>query len=288
MAGYGGAIYNPQRSPDRAGYGGPQIVRSVPQRITSGITSRGVHGGLSWKPWTPPPIPSNYFNPVRSAELGSQKVTGENVAENLGKQRTATENDYALGRENLEHGLSHLLEENARTEGQDTAKRNEALATIARSFSNLKSQQEQNANTAGVFSGGALLQAATKRAANEGIQTTAENANYNRAIANIKQADLNAENAEKEGLGKEGLTRQQQLAELEGKELQQGRNAAQEALNTHLLMDQEAAGAGYRAPTNPNGREYHGGPEGVYRVIRRGNEWLSVTPRGRVFQRRRV
>jgi hypothetical protein len=288
MPGYGGTGGTmAPRGPERVGYGGPQVIRQTGQRITGGFNNRGVHGGLSWKPWTPSPIPSGAYNPIRDVELASSKLTGENTLANIGRQRTAAEQNYNLGIEGIKEGLAHTLGEDTRARSEDTEKRNEALQAIQRSFDNLKSQQEQQANTAGVFSGGALLQAASKRATNQGIQNAAEEANYNRALANLAANEQTSRETAERGEGKEGLGKQQMLEELGMKGTQAERNANQERLNTHLLMGREAAEAGYRAPGAPF-RTFRGGPEGQYRVEQRGGRYLSVTPGGRVFQNRPV
>lgn len=290
--GFGGTAYRAPSSPERVGWGGPSIARGtnprgVPQAGDYRPNARGGSGGLAWRPWTPPPIPSGLYNPIRGIELEAGKRGMENTLQDVKTGEAQGLANFNLGLEGIQGGLAHTEAEDRAARDTDVAKNREALEALGRRYKNLASTQEQNANQAGVLQGGAMLQAAAKRAANEGIERNAQNAALRRAEEGIERNLSNAREQASLAEHGEGLKRQEEQQGLETKGTRAEREQNQFGLDTRMLEGAEASQRGYMAPGAPF-REYTGGPEGRYRVERRGGQYLSVTPRGHIFQRRPV
>jgi hypothetical protein len=108
--------------------------------------------------WTPPPpvIPSAAYNPTLDIELEAGKRGTANTIEDLLTKRTRGDAGFAIDQGELQ-----------REEGEQGAAHDRALKSIAQGFQRLGARQAEGANAAGVLGGGALAQAAQKRAANE-------------------------------------------------------------------------------------------------------------------------
>lgn len=240
------------RTDEQAGPWGTQVVKGGPSSQ-----------GATWSPWSPQPIPTNWYDPSRDIEAAAGKRGAEDKLNELGRNRGYAESDFTEGQEKI---------------GRERAYQNQdyqnALKTLAESFKRLGVRQAESANAAGVYSGGALLQAAAKRSANEALRKQP-----------LEQAHARQEEADNLGLAQlvqahqrtlEGLGSQQEVTEREN---------AQSQIDANYLKGQEAARAGYIAPVKP-GNQYTTKSGQVYHTISRGNEWWDVTPSGQVLKRR--
>lgn len=278
----GGATFGPTGGVAprlREPYGGPQTVPGGGAGTPQPSTTPGRANPLAWTPWAPTPIPTNYYDPVRDVEQAAGKRGAADRLDEIGRNRGYAESDFTQGQEKI---------------GRERTRQNQdyqnALATLAESFKRLGGRQEERANAAGVFGGGALLQAAAKRTANEAIRR--------------KPLDLSHErNEEGDNLALGALT-QAHRRTLEGLGSQQSiteREDAQSGIDANFLKGGEAAGRGYEPPvkpsneymtkarhvvsaaTGPQGRDFAPQP---YHTISHGNEWWDVTPQGQVIKKR--
>lgn len=194
-----------------------------------GQVIQGAPNQHPWAPYQPPPIPTNYYNPARDVELGAGKRGAEDKLGEIGRNRGYAESDFTEGQENI-----------GRERGQQNQDYQNALATLAESFKRLGVRQEEGANAAGLFSGGALLQAAAKRTANEGTRKKPLELTHSRQEENDNLGLARLTQAHQRTL--EGLGSQQEILEREN---------AQSQVDANYLKGQEAAGRGYVPPVRP-------------------------------------
>jgi hypothetical protein len=114
------------------------------------------------KPWTPPAFPpTGTFNPSREIEVGEAKRGLEQAEGEGATSETQLRNRYATG-----------MSEYDRQANEQTDSYNKGLALLAESFQKLGTRQTEATNKAGLLQGGAVLQAAATRGANEGKERT--------------------------------------------------------------------------------------------------------------------
>lgn len=227
MAGWGGrrTLGSPQP---------PRVIGSRPQpggpiRQRRAPSQPGVapvyHPGDA--PWQPPPIPAGAYNPIRDIELAAGKRGVGNTLEDIATRSARDESNLLLS-----EGDVH------RQEDQQTQDRDRALAQIAQSFTRLGVRQGEQANTAGVLRGGALLQSAAKRAGNEVRAREPVQTNYARQIE-----------ADQRQLGQLVLQRQRDAEDLGTQGSRAEREQGQFGIDTETLKGREAAENGYYSPT---------------------------------------
>lgn len=218
------------------------FVPPTTPRATSGTPSQTPNG------WQPPPIPVGAYNPIRDIELQAGKRGVANTLEDLGTKNARGEGNFLLGQSDIQ-----------RQQGEQTAERDKALANIGDSFKRLGVRQEEQANGAGLLRGGALLQSAAKRAANQGKATDQVNQTYSRQQeASVRQ------------LARLALARQQEGEDIGTQGSRAEREQGQFGIDTQTLEAREAAENGYESPVGP--APGHGG------VAARPPGRLSVQP----------
>lgn len=189
--------------------------------------------------WTPPPLPTGYYNPSRTIETEeSQRGLGQLEGE-VGTQRARDKTDY--------YDQSAGLDRQAQQQQSDYQR---AQAQLRQSFQRLGTKQEEGANVAGALQSGALLQAAAKRAANEGQQRDVQNVNYGRQVdANkLARAQLDLTGAPPDAANPLGGRNFQDLTT---KLTNAQANNTFFGYSQSKLAGQEAAERGYPAPTAP-------------------------------------
>jgi hypothetical protein len=108
-------------------------------------------------PWAPPPWPpTGAFNPQRELEVGEAKRGLEQQELEGNTTRTRYGSAYATD-----------MSEYDRQGREQTDAYNKGLALLAESYQRLGTRQTEAANKAGLLQGGALLQSAATRGANE-------------------------------------------------------------------------------------------------------------------------
>lgn len=224
-----------------------------------------------FKPYSPPPIPSGSYDPALDAQRGAAQRGFGDVRQDV---------ETAQRRGTIDYGLqTGQFDQQAAREQQDYTRNTQLLN---RSFGQLAGSQTQQAAQAGVFSGGALLQAATKRNANQQIQQQGLDTAHTRF-----GEDLGFQR----GLAQSGFERGQ--FDL-GQQLERGgRENTQFGLDVDAQKAFQAGQAGYVPP----GRGEPGGmPRGEFtnrngvqrrKIVRGGIEYV-VAPDGTVVHHRRV
>ncbi len=107
-------------------------------------------------PWAPPSIPLGSVNPLRAVEVQAGQRGLTQYEADAGTKQGRGNEDYA-----------RALEQIGTREGREKQDYEHAGQQLRESFQRLAGRQGEQANSAGVLRGGAVLQAAQKRAANE-------------------------------------------------------------------------------------------------------------------------
>lgn len=222
----------------------------------------------AYTPWDPSQAPafppSGSFNPSREIE-GQEATRGLQQAEGqIGTSRSRDTADYFT-----------QLSEIGRGEGQRTQDLQRNLGLLKQSYERLGTAQQEQANKAGVLQGGALLQAAAKRSANEGQERGKMQTAFDRAqeADQLQRAKLAREGAPPDASNPLGGRAFQDLT-TQLANLQSNNAFFQQAQQS--LAAQEAAERGFGGYQAPAGQKVdrHGNP---YREVRKG---VYVTPSG--------
>lgn len=189
----------------------------------------GAPGGGPGAPWSPPPIPPGFYNPLRDIEAGEGKRGTFQAIEDIGTQRTRGNEDFTSSIEDVGQ---------QRTKAQQAAAT--ALGQIQASFNRLAQRQGEQGNERGTIYGGALLAAAAKRASNQQGSNAGVQRGLDAQLATLKQRE--------EGLT---LNHQRSLEDLNTRQQRGEINEAEYEKGIQTLKNTEAAAAGYVAPTGP-------------------------------------
>jgi hypothetical protein len=263
-------------------YGAPVVSRQYAQPTTSGPT---INRKLAFTPFKASPIPSGLFSPTREIELDTGAKGAENKETDLGAQRLRGEDDYTTA-------LEGIGREQQQSQGDiNTARANQAAAyqtavkSLSESFQKLGQRQTEQANTAGVLDGGALLQSAAKRAGNEGLRKKSIDESNAQATASLAEREGELNQSAELNRGKLGLTQQRSLEDIATELTRTQKEQAAYAANVHTLEGDEAASAGYSPAQKPS-NQYTTSTGQVYHTISHGNQWWDVTPSGQVLKKR--
>lgn len=180
----------------------------------------------TFKPWKAPPVPTNLYDPAIDAQVGQSDRGYLDTQLDTGLANQRAQTDYGIGIAGLKTGLD-----------RQTQDYNRNVMLLARSYTNLANQQKQQQNGAGVLDGGAVAQAALKRAANQALERQPLDTNMGRATED------NA--VQVAGLGL-GLQRGQEDRELGL--TRAGREHSQFGLDAEKQRQFQGAQNGYIAP----------------------------------------
>lgn len=150
----------------------------------------------TFTPYRPPAPPAGSYDPsLDSQEAAARRGLGDLVNQ-VGTQQARDVTDYAVAQSDLQNNFGDQVQglqrgymdrtqdlQRQRNRTQEDYTRGNFL--LSRQFEQLGRGQLQQANAAGVIRGGALLQAAAKRAENRGIQQQGMDTNYQRGIVDI-------------------------------------------------------------------------------------------------------
>lgn len=178
--------------------------------------------------WQLPPIPTGAANPIREIELNAGKRGLGNTLEDL-----LTKDSRGAANYDLEEG------EVKRGEGEQQEEHDKDVQQIASSYQKLGTRQAEQANGAGVLRGGALLQAAAKRAANEG-----------KSREPVDQALTRQKAGDDRERGKIAVGRQQEHEDIAKEAARAEREEAQFGIDTQTLEGDEASANGYISPVS--------------------------------------
>lgn len=210
----------------------PAVVGISAQPTTGGVkqsarpaASYPTAGDLGWQP---PPIPAGAYNPIRDIELNNGKTTLGNTLEDLLTKQTRASSDTSLSEEGI-----------GTREKEEGENHDEALKAIADSFKKLSVRQGEQARTAGVTRGGALLQAAAKRAANETKTREPVDQTFTREQATDQTAR-----------GQLALKAQREAEDVGRESARAEREQGQFGIDTKTLEAREASDNGYVSPVS--------------------------------------
>jgi hypothetical protein len=146
-------------------------------------------------------IPPSYYSPKWSEQLDAGKRSTEHEIDELETKGTRGASDYGIGLSELEHQKANALANLNTTRGRQEQDKQRMLAQLADSYKRLGVKQTEGANTAGVLYGGAVLQSAAKRAANEGVQKAGTEQTFQRQLQDdaTREAQINEGNENSAG-----------------------------------------------------------------------------------------
>lgn len=308
----------------------------------------------SWTPWQVPQAPAGSYDPTIDAQQGA---VGRGLADqvydfNTGQARNLT--DYGVGQSQIQQGfdrgtqdlglqrqagqtsydraladlglssnrLTQDYETNTGRVGEDYRTN---VAALTRNYGQLADSQRQAGAKAGVLRGGALLQAAAKRATNQGIQQQGIDTGFQRTSQDLKSSlDRGTQDigTQRSRLG-EDWTTQQSALDLAGQRLGQdtafqrgqldlslaptsadnpyGGRASQDAITGLTRAQREASAFGLDASTQrytqaaaagwqPSGapKNEHGLGAAATRTVQRGGYTYVIDQSGRTLSRRKA
>lgn len=252
-----------------------------------------------------PIVPAGTYDPALDSQLGAAQRGYGNLQEDAATQSTRTLADLTFGQAQIGQGYDRNVFDlttsrdrgladigTSRTRGTEDYNRN--VQMLQRSYERLGGRQQEQINAAGVLKGGAILQAAAKRKANEAIDRQPLDTNYQRFGQDLdtQTGRLNQDyGTQFTRLGEDRATSLSQLA--------LGASRGQEDLATQLRRGgvelgqygldigqqklYQAMQTGYVPPTKASNE--FSGPQGPYRVVREGDYNVRYDPSGRVISR---
>lgn len=215
-------------------------------------------------------------------------------------QRAQDDYNLAVGqtRTGYNRSLSDLLRERARAADDFHTARDQAqqgadrqLADTQRSFTNLGAQQNDVANATGQSEGGAALQGAEKRAANQGLIDTRTRENLRTVLAGLhtREARFGEDSAHSEGeltqnrdrvLAELGLGYQRGADDATTQVARAGREKGFFGLDTQAQKIAQAKAQGWTAPHRPGWE--HSDARGAYRYVSVRGRRVKIRPDGTV------
>lgn len=231
------------------------------------LATRPKRSPWAFTPYAPPPIPSGSYDPALDAQLYAAQRGYGDTAEDVGTQQLRAGDDYGLNVEDINRGFTRGTEDlgTARTRGGEDYGRNVAMLT--RKYKNIGDVQAQQQAGGGVTSGGAMLQAAAKRKANEGLERTDIDTGYNRFLADNTLAGTRLGEDKDIGLGRAALGYGRTTADLGTSLLRAGRELGAFGLDTGAAKAFQAAQSGYEPPQRPS-NEFTSPGGTAYRVMK--------------------
>lgn len=141
---------------------------------------RLVESGQTFRAYRPPTPPAGSYDPALDAQRAAAGRGLFDLRQDVGTANLRGTVDYGLARDDItrqrDRGFADLG--TARKHGDEDYQRN--VAMLSRSYQRLGDRQQETANAAGVLRGGALLQAASKRKANEAVDRQPLDTSYSR------------------------------------------------------------------------------------------------------------
>lgn len=268
--------------------------------IKKGKTTVGGFG-RRFDPYSPI-VPAGTYDPALDSQLGAAQRGYGNLQEDAATQSTRTLADLTFGQAQVGQGYDRNVADltqsrdrgladlgTNRTRGTEDYNRN--VQMLQRSYQQLAGRQQEQQNAAGVLKGGAVLQAAAKRKANEAIDRQPLDTNFQRFGQDIdlQTGRLNQDYGTQFGrLGEDRTSSLSQLAlgasrgqEDAATQLRRGGvELGQYGLDIGAQKLYQATQTGYVPPTKPSNefRDKNGNP---YRVIMVGKRKVRIGPDGR-------
>ncbi len=300
--------------------------------LTTRVPYKRPRAPEGFTPFAVPKPPPGYYDPALDSQEGAANRGLLDLQQDAGTQDLRDTVDYGLGRDSIFRSQSRGLEDiGSRRQELDTSfsRGQQDLATgsergqqdyqrnieaLTRRYAQLGTSQRQQQSRAGVMRGGAMLQAAAKRTANEAIDRQPLDTSFQRFQADQAQAGqrLTEDHTFRGGLLDRAGTRLGEDTDLSlgdlalkmappdennpfgGRSFQDRtstltraeRENQQFGLDVQGQRGYQAAGAGWTPPKMP-GNEFIDPATGQHRQVRVvGNQTIAVDPSGRVLWRR--
>lgn len=259
---------------------GPYVAKKAPP-----VGPWGTFGFPSVPGFTPfaPNLtpPSGLYDPSIDAQVGASQRGLADATYDAGTQRSRLLGDYEIGKTKVGQGYDRGIEDFGTQRQYAGEDRDTAEANLKRSYGRLANSQRQAISNSGLLGGGARLQAATKRAANEELDRAPIETGYSRTISGIDT-----------GVRRLGQDRDTQLADLalgyqRGTDDittslgRAGREAGQFKIDAGTLAAGQAATAGWDPNVGRPSNEFKSPGGTTYRVLKTASGNVFQLPDGR-------
>jgi hypothetical protein len=258
----------------------------------------GGTGGLapSFHPFLPygtPPVGS--YDPAVDAQVGAANRGLFDLGQDTQTANERDTTDYGLGVGDVTRSRDRSLADLATGRTRADEDHTRALAMLQRSYQQLGNRQLQGQARAGVLSGGAALQAAAKRQANQAIDQQPIDTSYKRFVDDNTLAQTRVGEDSDSALGRLALDLAPPGPDnpLGGRRFQdrttqltrgQRENTAF-GLDANAQRAYQASGAGWDPGVKPK-NEFLDPQGNPYRIVSRGGRSYGLAPSGKVLWQR--
>jgi hypothetical protein len=251
----------------------------------------------AFTPYSPPPIPSGYYDPALDAQRDAASRGLLNTEQDIGLAGRRGAEDYGLDPNDPTYGYSAVgtIERNYGRDTADlaTARSNEGVdygrnvEKLTRSYQQLGRQQGEQARKYGVTSGGIALLSAAKRAENQGLEQRDLDTAHQR---NVTQFDTTGNRLGEDhglALGQARTTYDRGVAD-RGTGLSRARTEDQfYGLDVGQQKQFQAQQAGYVAPSGPSNQFTR--PDGkTVQTVRRNGKVYVYDQTGKLVEKRKA
>lgn len=260
-----------------------------------------------FQPYTPPPIPSGYYDPALDAQrqaasrglLNTEQdvgLAGRRAQEDLGYETGQINTGYQRGIQDTEFQRSYANADFTQQHDWNQQDYDRSVGLLTRQYGQQGRQQGEQARKYGVTSGGIALLSAAKRAENQAIDRGAIDTGYQRAQSTLTTAHdrtLQGLDTTQSRMGDDRTTQLGRSTTLYDRGVADrgtalGRARGEDTfygLDVDAQKQYQAQQAGYDAPTAPSNEFQR--PDGTtVRIVIRNGERLEVDPQGRILSRR--
>lgn len=224
-----------------------------------------------FKPYSPPRPPSGSYDPALDAARDAASRGYRDVRQDTALAGTRAAADFQFSQDDTNRGFDRYQQDYERN-----------TAELKRQYDILAGRQQESANVQGVMGGGALLEAAAKRQANQALSQGELDVGLGRA-----REDRDT------GLGRAGLEFERGTTDRATSLARAGRENTAFGLDTAAQRSYQAAGMGYVPPQPgqpggmPRNEFTNKGGQQRRRIVRGGMEYI-VAPDGTVVHKRKV
>lgn len=268
----------------------PALPATPPQGWNPNLGFKG------FSPWSSSP-PSGTFDPALDAAKGAADRGYGDLKDDIERDNTRDTVDYGLQRDDIiRQGMQAETDRQTAfgREGEDYSRN---VSMLQRAYAIKGQNQAQQMNSYGVLNGGAALQAARKRAANQAIDRQPLDTSHTRFQTDSAEQQKRINEGTQLSLGKLSLLMAPPDASnpLGGRSFQDrgtqltraGRENSQFGIDTEAQKGFQAAGTGWDPGTRPKG-EYVSPTKGPWQIRDVGGIRYRVDPKGRVLSQKRL
>jgi hypothetical protein len=247
----------------------------------------GAQSAYGFTPFTPDLTPpSGYYDPAIDAQVASTQRGYDDTADDAATAQRRAQQDYELGKTAIGTTYDRGMADIGTNRQQTTEDRDTAVANLERSYQRLGNSQRQAQNARGVLTGGARLQAAAKRAANEALDRAPIDTAYTRAISGLDTSATRLGEDRDTQLGQLGIGYGRQTDDTATALARAGRENEQFKIDARASAAQQAATAGW-SPYALQPSNQFGQGASARQVVTRGNTVYVYGPDGRIIDTRK-